>query len=93
MVYTGISLSASTVGQKGVEIAIADTGCSIPQEDLKKLFDHFFTSKDMSQAAKLGFSVSFGIIQRHGGIIRVQSEVGRGYFYYLAPNSKTKLIA
>ena len=32
----------------------------------------------MSQAIKLGFSVSFGIMQRHGGIIRVQSEVGRG---------------
>ncbi|MBW1858167.1 MAG: hypothetical protein JRI42_07850 [Deltaproteobacteria bacterium] len=78
MVYTGISLSASTVGQKCVAISIADTGCSIPQEDLKKLFDHLFTSKDVSQATKLGFSVSFGIMQRHGGIIRVQSEVGRG---------------
>lgn len=45
MVYMGISLSASTVGQKGVEIAIADTVCSIPQEDLKKLFDHFLLQK------------------------------------------------
>ena len=42
IVSTGISLSASTVGQKGVEIAIADTGCGIPPEDLDKLFDPFF---------------------------------------------------
>jgi len=55
MIYADISLSASTVGKKCVEISIADTGCSIPQEDFKKLFDHFFTSKDMIQAIKLGF--------------------------------------
>jgi len=83
MVYTGISLSASTVGQKCVAISITDTGCSIPQEDLKKLFDHLFSAKDVSQATKLGFSVSFGIIQRRGEIIRVQSEVGRGSFFII----------
>ena len=83
MVYTGISLSASTVGQKCVAISITDTGFSIPQEDLKKLFGHLFSAKDMSQATKLGFSVSFGIIQRRGEIIRVQSEVGRGSIFII----------
>jgi len=75
---TGISLSASDTGQKGVEIAITDNGCGIPREDLDKLFEPFFTTKEVGKGTGLGLAVSFGIIQRHGGTIRVQSEVGRG---------------
>ena len=77
-VSTGISLSASDTGIKGVEIAVTDTGCGISPEDLDKLFDPFFTTKEVGQGTGLGLSVSFGIVQRHGGTIRVQSEVGRG---------------
>jgi two-component system NtrC family sensor kinase len=80
---TRIGLSASDDGQKGLEVSIADTGCGIPPEDLNKLFDPFFTKKDPSQATGLGLSVSLGIIQRHGGIIRVQSEVGKGTRFFV----------
>ena len=82
-IYTATGLSASDTGHKGVEITIADTGCGIPPEDLDKLFDPFFTKKDPSQATGLGLSVSFGIVQRHGGIIRVQSEVGKGTRFFI----------
>jgi two-component system NtrC family sensor kinase len=78
IISTGISLSASDTDQKGVEIAIADTGCGIQHEDLDKLFDPFFTTKEVGKGTGLGLSVSLGIVQRHGGTIRVQSEIDRG---------------
>jgi len=77
-VSTGISLSAGESGQKSIEVSIADTGCGIPPEHLDKLFDPFFTTKEVGQGTGLGLAVSFGIVHRHGGTIRVQSEVGRG---------------
>jgi len=77
-ISTGISLSARDDGKKGVEIAVADTGCGIAPEDLDKLFDPFFTTKEVGQGTGLGLAVSYGIVQRHGGTIRVQSEAGRG---------------
>jgi two-component system NtrC family sensor kinase len=61
-----------------VEIAIIDTGCGIPEGDLKKIFDPFFTSKEVGKGTGLGLSVSHGIVQAHGGVIRVSSVVGQG---------------
>jgi two-component system NtrC family sensor kinase len=77
-ISTGISLSASDTGRKGVEISITDMGCGIPPEHLDKLFEPFFTTKEVGKGTGLGLAVSYGIVQRHGGTIRVQSEVGRG---------------
>ena len=82
-IYTASGLSASDTGHKGVEITIADTGCGIPPEDLDKLFDPFFTTKEVGKGTGLGLSVSYGIIQRHGGTIRVQSEVGKGTRFFI----------
>lgn len=65
-------------GQEGVEISIRDTGCGIPPEHLNKLFDPFFTTKEVGHGTGLGLAVSQGIVQRHGGSIRVQSQVGKG---------------
>lgn len=85
-IYTAIVLSGKGANQKGIEITIADTGCGIPPENLDKLFDPFFTTKATGQGTGLGLSVSFGIVQRHGGNIRVQSELGKGsrFFIWLA---------
>ncbi|MBI3705865.1 MAG: HAMP domain-containing protein [Rhizobiales bacterium] len=61
-----------------VEIAIADTGCGIPEKNLRRIFDPFFTSKDVGKGTGLGLSVSHGIVEAHGGMIDVQSQVGEG---------------
>jgi two-component system NtrC family sensor kinase len=81
--YTATGLSASDSGRKGVEITIADTGSGIPPENLDKLFDPFFTTKEVGKGTGLGLSVSLGIVQRHGGTIRVQSEVGKGTRFFV----------
>ncbi len=77
-VSTGIGLLAQKEERKGVEIIIEDTGCGIAPHHLDKLFDPFFTTKEVGQGTGLGLAVSYGIIERHGGTIMVQSEVGKG---------------
>jgi two-component system NtrC family sensor kinase len=61
-----------------VEIAIADTGCGIPEENLQRIFDPFFTSKAVGKGTGLGLSVSHGIVEAHGGAIEVSSTAGEG---------------
>jgi len=75
---TNIGISTSHPGQQGIEILCTDTGCGIPPENLNRLFDPFFTTKDVGHGTGLGLSVSYGIVERHGGTIWVQSKVGKG---------------
>jgi two-component system, NtrC family, sensor kinase len=60
------------------ELAIADTGCGIPPNNLRRIFDPFFTSKEVGKGTGLGLAVSHGIVSAHGGVIEVDSEVGKG---------------
>jgi len=78
IITTSLSISTGKDYQRGVEVAITDTGHGIPPDNLDKLFDPFFTTKDVGKGTGLGLSVSYGIIERHGGTIRVKSKIGQG---------------
>ncbi len=66
-----------------VELAIIDTGCGIPEQNLKRIFDPFFTSKELGKGTGLGLSVSHGIVSAHGGSIKVESVVGEGSAFHV----------
>jgi two-component system NtrC family sensor kinase len=65
-----------SAGGKQVEVTCQDTGVGIPPDRLAKVFDPFFSTKEMGTG--LGLSVVYGIIERHGGTIDISSEVGKG---------------
>jgi len=69
-----------------IDISITDTGCGIPKANLQRIFDPFFTSKEVGKGTGLGLSVSYGIVKAHGGMITVESIVGQGStFHVLLP--------
>jgi signal transduction histidine kinase len=59
-------------------VSIGDTGCGIPPELRQKIFDPFFTTKGTGEGTGLGLDIVRKIVDKHGGRILVESEVGRG---------------
>ena len=68
---------ASPVANRWLRISFEDNGVGIDPEHIGRVFDPFFTTKDIGEGTGLGLSVSYGIIQEHGGDIHVESEPGR----------------
>jgi PAS domain S-box-containing protein len=66
-----------------IEILIQDTGVGISRENVKKIYDPFFTTKAAGKGTGLGLSVSYGIIQEHSGSISVESKPGVGTSFRL----------
>ncbi len=63
-----------------LKISIRDTGIGLPAENLAKIFDPYFTTKDTynQKGLGLGLAVCYSVIKRHGGLITAASEVGKG---------------
>jgi signal transduction histidine kinase len=75
----GGAISISTVYMpdlESIEIAVTDTGEGISKDDIVKIFDPFYTTKDSGNG--LGLAITHGIIEQHNGTIDVDSQLGRG---------------
>ncbi|MBI3605281.1 MAG: PAS domain S-box protein [Nitrospirae bacterium] len=72
-----------------VKISITDNGMGIPEDALSKIFDPYFTTK--AKGSGLGLAICYSIIQKHDGLITVESNPGRGttFFLYLPASSQT----
>ncbi|MCU0597959.1 MAG: ATP-binding protein [Desulfobacterales bacterium] len=66
-----------------VFLEIQDTGCGIPKENLNKIFDPFFTTKQVGKSTGLGLSITYGIVEEHGGKIRVKETGPEGTIFIL----------
>lgn len=64
--------------------SIEDNGVGIGKEDIGQAFMPFFTTKDVGEGTGLGLSVAYGIIQNHGGDIKVSSQIGKGTIFQVS---------
>lgn len=72
-----IHIGTALVGEM-IKISITDSGAGISKEAMKKIFEPFYTTKEIGKGTGLGLSISYGIIQNHNGRIDVQSLPGKG---------------
>ena len=64
--------------KKYCKLSIKDTGCGMSEGTLEKIFDPFYTKKLSKNSTGLGLSVVVGIVEKHGGYIKVSSEINKG---------------
>lgn len=90
----GVLTIRTSVAEGICRIDVIDTGSGIPPAVLPRIFDPFFTTKNEGEGTGLGLSVSLGIVERHGGKILVESEVGKGTTFTLClPLSRERSLA
>jgi two-component system NtrC family sensor kinase len=73
-----IVISTDVKDQNKVRVAIQDNGSGIPKDKLKHIFEPFYTTKEKGKGTGLGLSITYGIIERLGGEIHVESEINKG---------------
>lgn len=85
-----LTITSAFNAEKGlVEITVADTGRGIARDDLRQVFDPFYSTKTEGKGLGLGLSVVYGIIDRHKGNIHIDSELNKGtVFTLLLPAAK-----
>ncbi len=78
-----ISLSSFKASDDTVAIIVKDDGKGIEPQNLSKIYDPFFTTKEVGSGTGLGLAVTFGIVQEHSGTIEATSELGKGTSFRL----------
>jgi PAS domain S-box-containing protein len=74
----GTSANPWEIGERKVQLSVSDTGHGIPPEIRGRIFDPFFSTKEVGKGTGLGLSTVYGIVTAHGGTVTVDSEPGKG---------------
>jgi signal transduction histidine kinase len=88
-----IAITTRLHDENHVGIRISDTGCGIPVENLSKIRDPFFTTKEVGTGTGLGLSIVDEIIRSHRGQLLVESQVGRGSVFTVVLPIKSMAMA
>lgn len=80
---TGEIRISTRVSGDAVEVEIADSGHGIAAENLRRVFEPFFSTRDVGQGMGLGLAVAYHVVKHHGGDISVSSETGHGATFVL----------
>jgi len=78
-----VKITAAQQDHGFIELFVEDAGPAIPRAVQARIFEPFFTTKPPGKGTGLGLAVTFGIMNAHGGAIRVESEEGRGTTFIL----------
>lgn len=73
-----IEVTTATPDEETVSITIRDTGCGMSQAIIDRIWEPFFTTKDVGQGVGLGLALTYNIVKEHGGKIEVESSEGKG---------------
>jgi PAS domain S-box-containing protein len=76
MAKGGVLIVSTTASEKELQLSISDTGCGMTEEQMKNAFEPFYTTK--SHGLGLGMSFASTVIERHGGMVSVESQVNKG---------------
>ncbi|MGC2064211.1 MAG: PAS domain S-box protein [Thermodesulfovibrionales bacterium] len=64
--------------EQSIYVTISDTGSGVPADKLNRIFEPFYTTKEVGKGTGLGLSIAYDIVKKHQGEIRVESEIGKG---------------
>jgi two-component system, NtrC family, sensor kinase len=79
-----LTIATSMRDDGAAVVEVSDTGSGIPPDQLSRIYDPFFTTKDIGKGTGLGLSITYGIIQEHGGTITCESAVEHGTRFTIA---------
>jgi len=87
-----LTFEGRKISEDRVQIAVVDDGCGIPPEDIKRVFEPFFSTRTKQGGTGLGLSITYGLVQEIGGAISLESRPGKGTRFIITlplnPDSK-----